>query len=116
MTLDLPGDPSLKDLQLPFESQYWYKAKATWVWKAKSYEEFIKFFGDDRKPRDIFRADVSAFKEWMVKKGYGQNRIRIICDNGSSFYHLLNDLELVEKDFNPFFGMSPRKIIVKPRP
>lgn len=115
MILDLPPDPSLKDLWLPFEAQYWEKARATRVFSAKAMESFVEFFGAERKPRDIFRADVAAYKNYLRKKGWSDNSIRARCDIGSRFFRFLNELELIEAGYNPFFGMSPRRITVKPR-
>jgi hypothetical protein len=98
----LPPDPSLRDLQLLWESQYWYKKRGTWTWAARAFETFIKFFGPDRKPRDIFRADVLEFKQWLIKKGWKKTSIETIIEYGRRFYRLLDERELVEKDFNPF--------------
>lgn len=112
-TLDIPADPSLKDLQLAWESQYWYKSKMAWTWAARTYEEFILFFGADRKPRDIFRADVADFKTWLEKKGRSNTRIVGSIEYGSRLYRFLDELELVEKGFNPFTGMAPRRIRVR---
>jgi hypothetical protein len=115
MTLDLPPDPSLRDLQLPWEAQFWEKSQATRIITAETLETFRKFFGDDRKPRDIFRCDVAAYKAWAEKKGWSPNSIRVHIETGSRFYNLLNELELVEAGFNPFLGMAPRRVTVKPR-
>lgn len=106
----LSPDPTLKELQLLWEKQFWFKAKASWVWKAKWYEDFMKFFGEERHPRDVFRGDVVEWKEWMKKKGRSNSWISRYCEDGSRFYRFLNDLELVEKDFNPFEGQAPRRI------
>lgn len=106
----LPPDPSLSDLQLFWESQYWSKKRDTWRAAASAYEDFMKFFGPDRKPRDIFRADVAEYRTWSSKKGRGSSTISRACEYGVRMYKLLNELELVEKDFNPFVGMAPRRI------
>lgn len=106
----LPADPSLKDLQLFWEKQYWDKHRTSWCWAATAYENFVLFFGPDRKPRDIFRSDVAEYKIWCKKKGWGSSRIRVSCDYGSRLFHLLDEIEVVEHQFNPFLGMAPRRI------
>jgi hypothetical protein len=108
MTLDLPPDPSLKDLQLPWESQFWYKK--SWGTASRIYDEWVKFFGADRKPRDIFRADIAAYRDWCRKKGNIDASINTKIQKLGCFYRFLNALELVEKDFNPTIGMLPKRI------
>jgi len=108
--MELSPDPSLKELQVLWEKQFWFRSKMGWKLAAKWYEEFKFFFGEDRKPRDIFRSDVAEWKEWLNKKGRSNNWIVHCCDKGSRFYRLLDELELVEKDFNPFKDMAPRRI------
>lgn len=98
----IPKDPSLKDLQLTWESEYWYKKRATWIWASKAFEYWMKFFGPDRKPRDIFRSDVLEFKDWLRKKGWSKTAITRNIEYGLHFYRYLDERELVEKDFNPF--------------
>jgi hypothetical protein len=115
LVLDLPPDPSLRDLQLPFEAQYWQKAQGTRQITAAAFDNFIEFFGAERKPRDIFRADVTAYKDYLRKKGWSENSIRSRCDVGSRFFNFLNELELIEAGYNPFFGMAPRRVTVRPR-
>lgn len=115
MTLDLPKDPSLKDFQLAWEAQYWDKARNTRKLTTKAYEQFLQFFGEDRRPRNIFRADVEAYKVWMKKKGYADSSIRVRCDNGSRLFNLLGELELVEKGFNPFKEAGCRTVVILPR-
>jgi hypothetical protein len=105
----LPPNPSLRDLQLFWEKQYWWKSKMGWIWAAKAYDSFLLFFGPDRKPRDIFRSDVAEFRIWCEKK-WSRTRASRYCEYGAHFYRLLDELELVEKDFNPFLGMAPRRI------
>lgn len=116
MTLDLPPDPSLKDLTLPWEAQYWYKAKCTWTLNSKWFAEWMKFFGDDRKPRDIFRSDVAAFRTFLRKKGWSEKSIARIFEAGSHLYNWLGELELVEEGFNPFLGMAPKRIKINVQP
>lgn len=110
MILNLPPDPSLKDLQLVWEKQYWYKKRGTWRVMIKAYEGWMKFFGEGRKPRDIFRTDVAAYKIWLTKRGLSDSSINALCHNGARLYRLLDELELVEAGFNPFTGMAPRRI------
>lgn len=112
MTLDLSPDPNLKELALPWEAQYWYKSKCAWTWAEKFYEDFQLYFGAERKPRDIFRSDVAEFKVWLEKKGRSNTRINRTCEYGSRFFRFMDELELVEKGFNPFEGMIPRRIRV----
>lgn len=107
-TLKLPTDPSLKDLQLAFESQYW--GKKSWLSASHIYEEWIKFFGESRKPRDIFRSDVAEYRDWCRKKGNSDATTHMKIHLGARFFRLLDELELIEKDFNPFTGMAPRRI------
>lgn len=106
----LSPDPSISEFQLFWEKQFWDKSKATWIDNANWYEMFKLFFGAARKPRDIFRADVADWKDWLKKKGWSNTRITLACEKGNRLYRLLNELELVEKDFNPFTGMAPRRI------
>lgn len=103
-------DPSLKEFQVRFESQYWYKSRSGWIAAARFYEDAVLFFGADRKPRDIFRADVQEFKTWLEKKGRAKSSIGNYMTFGSRLFRLLNELELVEKDFNPFYGTAPKRI------
>jgi site-specific recombinase XerD len=104
----LPPDPSLKDLQLFWESQYW--GKRSWEMMSRVYENWMKFFGADRKPRDIFRSDIAAYKIWLTKKGWSDTSIATECERLRRFYRLLNELELVEEGWNPATGMSPKRI------
>jgi hypothetical protein len=106
--LKLPPDPSLKDLQLAWESQYW--GKSSWEQASRVYDQWSKFFGEERKPRDIFRADVAAYREWLTKKGNTDTTINSKIYMLSRFYRLLDELELVEKGFNPSVGMAPKRI------
>lgn len=112
-TLDLPPDPSIKDLRLPWEAQYWYKA--SWEGNARALETFEEYFRPERKPRDIFRSDVAEFRTWLRKKGMTDNTIHKLFDIYGRFYRFLQTLELVEADFNPFEGMAPKRITVNPR-
>lgn len=107
----LPPDPSLKDLQLVWESQYW--GKKSWNAMCYVYEQWLTFFGSERRPRDIFRSDVAAFREWLRKKGNSDNSINTKIHVGARFYRFLNELELVEKDFNPFTDMAPKRVRLK---
>jgi len=108
--MTLPPDPSLKDLQLPWEKQFWYKDRSYWKTQAEILELLRHYFSDDRKPRDIFRNDVAEFREWLRKKGHSNNHIHLMFERYGQFYRFLNDLEVVEKDWNPFEGMAPRRI------
>jgi len=112
MILDLPPDPSLKDLQLPFEWRY-NQRRGTWVAYAKEFSHQMEFFGPDRKPRDIFRSDVAAYREYLKKKGNSDNTIAVKLHIGLSFYKLLDELGVVEAGYNPFAGMSPRRVRVR---
>ena len=111
MLLKLPPDPSLKDLQLVFEGRYW--GKASWRANSYRYDELMRYFGEDRRPRDIFRADVAAYREWSKKKGRSNTTINATMQTFSSFYNYLNELELVEKDYNPWKGMLPKRIRIR---
>lgn len=102
------ADPSLKDLQLFWEKQFW--GKKSWEIMCRTYEQWVKFFGAERRPRDIFRSDVADYKVWLRKKGWTDTRICLEMEKLRRFYRLLNDLELVEKDFNPAEGMSPKRV------
>lgn len=108
--MELSPDPSLKELNVFWEKQYWWKSKAGWDWAAHFYEDFMLFMGQDRRPRDVTRADIVEWKAWLHKKGRSKTRIARYCEYGSRFYRLLDELELVEKDWNPFKGMAPRRI------
>jgi hypothetical protein len=110
-TLTLPPDPSLKDLQLAFESQYW--GKRSFFHTSYIYEEWLRFFGEDRKPRDLFRSDVADYREWCRKRGNADSSINTKIHLGARFYRFLDALELIEKDFNPFKDMAPRRIRLK---
>jgi hypothetical protein len=98
----LPKDPALKDIQVLWESLYWYKKRATWKFAARAFDLFVQFFGADRKPRDIFRSDVAEFQTWLTKKGCSKTGIETIIEYGRRLYRVLDERELVEKDFNPF--------------
>lgn len=100
--IEIPKDPSLKDLQLVWESQFWYKSRRTWEFMARSYEMWKKAFGEDRKPRDIFRADVREFRDFLKKRGAKDSYIDAEMERGRRFFRYLDERELVEKDFNPF--------------
>jgi site-specific recombinase XerD len=108
--MTLPPDPSFRDLQLLWEKQYWYKARGTWQIQADAYENWQTFFGPDRKPRDVFRNDVKEYEEWLRKKGWSNNHIHSQFERARRFYRFLNELELVEKDWNPFENIGPRRI------
>jgi site-specific recombinase XerD len=96
----IPPDPSLKDLQLYWESKYW--GKRSWNMMARFYEDFMKYFGEARKPRDIFRSDVVEYKHWLEKKGWSERSIESSCERWRRFYRWLDERELIEKDWNPF--------------
>lgn len=100
--IEIPKDPSFKDLQVLWESQFWYKAPATWRFYAQSYERWIKRFGADRKPRDVFRSDVLEYKAWLRSLGKSEQYIENEMERGRRFYRYLDSRELVEKDWNPF--------------
>lgn len=108
--MNLPSDPSLSDLQLFWERQYHNKKRNTWLRACRVYEEFILFFGAERRPRDIFRSDVTAYKEWKTKKGHSKTNIATTIDYLARFYRLLDEIEVVEAGFNPAVGMRPRII------
>lgn len=107
---EIPGDPSLKDLNLFWESQFWEGSKQACYQSARAYDRWLMFFRPDRKPRDIFRWDVACYKDWMRKRGYKDSTIVNDIHLGSTFYQLLDKLEFVELGFNPFARMAPRRI------
>ena len=107
-TLNLPADPNLDDLTLAWEAQYW--GKKSWLLMSKTFERWKLYFGEARRPRDIFRSDVAEYKDWLRKKGWSDNSIVSEMERLRRFYRLLDELELVEKDFNPATGMSPKRI------
>lgn len=106
--MTVPPDPSLRDLQLLWEKQYW--GTKSWQMMSRAYEQWTKFFGADRRPRDIFRSDIAEYREWLRKKGWKDSSICVEIERIRRFYRLLNELELVELDFNPATDMSPRRI------
>lgn len=106
--ITVPADPSMKDLQLMWEAQYW--GRKSWLIMCKAYERWMKFFGEDRKPRDIFRSDIAEFRTWLTKKGWGNGSIIAEIERIRRFYRLLDERELIEAGFNPAEGMSPRRI------
>jgi len=108
--MELSPDPSLKELQLLWERQYWFRSKSSFRWYAKWYNQFMFFFGAERKPRDIFRNDITEWKVYLKKKGLSDNTIGVYFGIGKQFYKLLNEYELVEHNFDPFEGMAPRRI------
>jgi site-specific recombinase XerD len=108
--MTLPPDPSLKDIQLIWEAQFWNKSRETYRLAANRYEVWMKFFGPDRKPRDIFRSDVAEYRAWLEKKGWKPGSITVEMERGKRLFKYLDERELVEKDFNPFAGMAPRRV------
>jgi hypothetical protein len=106
--ITVPADPSLKDLQLLWESTYW--GKGSWKLMCRTYERWMKYFNEERKPRDIFRADVAEYKEWLTKKGWKDSSIIAEMERLRRFYRILDERELIEAGFNPATGMSPRRI------
>lgn len=108
--MQLSPDPSLKELQLLWEKQFWFRSKQRWRAAAKWYDDFVFYFSPDRKPRDIFRADVAEWKIWLNKKRRSDLVIAEYMTFGARFYRLLDELELVEVGYNPFRDMAPRRI------
>jgi hypothetical protein len=104
----LPPNPSLLDLQRLWESQY--HGKRSWLIMCKTYERWMKFFGPDRQPRDIFRSDIAAYKIWLSAKGWKDGSVTVEMERLRRFYRVLDERELIEAGFNPATGMSPRRI------
>ena len=108
--MTIPSDPSLGDLQFFWEKQFHQKSSATWRMMCQSYERWMKYFGEDRRPRDIFRSDIAEYREWLQRKGWKDSSICNELERLRRLYRLFDELEIVELGFNPATGMSPPRI------
>lgn len=104
MVFKLRANPTIGDLQAPFEFTYADShAKTSWYTTCNAIQVIVDYFGKDRLPEMIYRHQVAEFLKFLAdKRGYKPTTIKRIRQVGSSFYTFLQYHEIIQMGINPF--------------
>lgn len=104
--MKLPDRPTLYRLQGPFECSI--LKMSTWTQYARAIDLLVEFFGKDREPQDITRAEVGHYKAWLSeKKNFKEGTIKSHVSMCSGFYTWMMHAEVEGVYINPFKDLPP---------
>lgn len=100
----LPKNPTLRDVQAPFEVSYADSHTRQSYWTAaKAVQTMVDYFGKDRSPENIYRYQVEEYKKFLaIERGYSPATVLIYCEKARLFFRFLEHHEIVPMGHNPF--------------